>query len=115
VRVFSDYAVAYGGPSSCAEALAQGNGINFARVWRAQPFPKVMAKPELAVYSSLRRGWFFGSERFREKLLKMLAKRPGRIEKANGYHGAQLHDYAERRAHGLIRAALEQFGTDLAS
>jgi hypothetical protein len=45
----------------------------------------------------------------------MLAKRPRRIEKANGYHGAQLNDYAESRARGLIRAALEHFGTDLAT
>jgi putative transposase len=76
-------------------------------------FPAGDGKPELAVYSSLRRGWFFGSERFRDKLLKMLAKRPGRIEKANGYHGPQLNDYAERRARRLIRAALEHFGIDL--
>jgi hypothetical protein len=67
------------------------------------------------VYSSLRRGWFFGSETFREKLLGMLAKRSGEIEKANGYHGPQLNDYTERRARGLIRAALERFGTDLAT
>ena len=72
-------------------------------------------KPELAVYSSLRRGWFFGSEEFREKLLGMLAKRSARIEKANGYHGPQLNDYAEKRARELIRAALEHFGTDLAT
>jgi REP-associated tyrosine transposase len=70
-------------------------------------------KPQLAVYSSLHRGWFFGSESFREKLLKMLAKRPTRIEKANGYHGPQLNDYAEKRAGDLIGAALEHFGIDL--
>jgi putative transposase len=77
-------------------------------------FPEGDGKPKLAVYSSLRRGWFFGSESFREKLLKMLAKRPGRIEKANGYHGPQLNDYAEGRARAILRAALEHFGTDLA-
>ena len=72
-------------------------------------------KPQLAVYSSLHRGWFFGSESFREKLLKMLAKRPTRIEKANGYHGPQLNDYAEKRAGDLIGAALEHFGIDLST
>jgi hypothetical protein len=54
-------------------------------------------------------------QRFREELLKMLAKRPTRIEKANGYHGPQLSDYAEKRARALIRGALEHFGTDLAT
>ena len=78
-------------------------------------FAESDGKPELAVYSSLRRGWFFGSEKFREKLLRMLAKRPARIEKANGYYGPQLNDYSEKRARGLIRAALEHFRTDLAT
>jgi hypothetical protein len=41
--------------------------------------------------------------------------RPGEIEKANGCHGPQLDDYAERRALGFIRAALEHFGIDLAA
>jgi hypothetical protein len=76
-------------------------------------FPEGDGKPQLAVYSSLRRGWFFGSEHFREQLLKMLARRPVRIEKANGYHGPQLSDYAEKRARALIREALEHFGIDL--
>ncbi len=78
-------------------------------------FPEDDGKPKFAVHSSLRRGWFFGSERFREQLLRMLAKRPARIEKANGDHGAQFNDYAERRALALIRAALEHFGIDLAT
>ena len=43
----------------------------------------------------------------------MLARRPARIEKANGYHGPQLSDNAEKRARALIRAALEHFGVDL--
>jgi hypothetical protein len=72
-------------------------------------------KPHLALYSSLRRGWFFGSEDFREKLLKMLSQRPARIEKANGYHGTQLNHYAEKQARTLIRAALEHFGIDQAT
>ena len=78
-------------------------------------FPEGNGQPQLAVYSSLRRGWLFGSEHFREKLLRMLAKRPTQIEKANGYHGPQLSDYAEKRARALIRAGLEHFGIDLAT
>ena len=74
-------------------------------------FPEGDGQPQLAVYSSLRRGWLFGSEHFREKLLRRLAKRPTRMEKANGYHGPQLNDYAEKRARALIRAALEHFGS----
>ena len=63
-------------------------------------FPEGNGQPQLAVYSSLCRGWLFGSEHFREKLLRMLAKRPTRIEKANGYHGPQLNDFAEKARSG---------------
>ena len=36
----------------------------------------------------------------------VLAKRPTRIEKANGYHGPQLNDYAEKRARGAHSSRL---------
>ena len=75
-------------------------------------FAEGEGKPELAVHSALRRGWFFGSQKFREKLLKLLKKRDARIQKAHGYHGPQLHDYGEERARALIRAGLEHFAMD---
>ncbi len=72
-------------------------------------FPEGDAKAQLAAYFSLRRGWFFGSGHFREQLLKLLARWPVRIEKANGYHGPQAQRLAEKRARALIRAVLERF------
>ena len=47
---------------------------------------------ELAVHSALRRGWFFGSQEFREMLLKLAAKTlAGRAKrKADGYQGAEF-------------------------
>ncbi len=64
-------------------------------------------RPELAVYSSLRRGWLFGSQEFREKLLSLLEKGGRKIKKANGYHGEQLNDHGARRAARLIEAGLK--------
>ena len=101
------------GDEGSFSACWSGGWTGAIPVWRVPPFPEGDGKPQLAVYSSLRRGWFFGSEHFREQLLKMLARRPVRIEKANGYHGPQLSDYAEKRARALIREALEHFGIDL--
>ncbi len=66
-------------------------------------------RPELAVYSSLRRGWLFGSQEFREKLLSLLEKGGRKIKKANGYHGEQLNDHGARRAARLIEAGLKVF------
>ena len=35
-------------------------------------FSEGEGKPKLSVYSSLQRGWFFGSQEFKEELLKRL-------------------------------------------
>lgn len=69
-------------------------------------------KPELSVASSLRRGWVFGSQSFREKMLKVLAPEGKTIKKANGYYGAQLRDHGERRARALLDAGLQVFGME---
>ena len=44
-------------------------------------FAESDGKPELAVYSNLRRGWFFGSEKFREKLLRMVPSGPRELRR----------------------------------
>lgn len=78
-------------------------------------FPAGEGKPDLAVYSALRRGWLFGSQKFREEMLGLVEKRKKRIQKANGYHGPQLHDHGEKRARRLISAGLAHFEVDLAT
>ena len=70
-------------------------------------------KPELAVHSAMRRGWFFGSQKFREKLLKLasgkLRERAGK--KSDGYNGEDVRDHGEQRARELLQAGLEYFQT----
>jgi len=72
-------------------------------------FREGAGQPELAVFATLRRGWVLGSQEFRESMLKLLEKAGKKMEKANGYHGPQLHDHGERRARGLIEAGLKVF------
>ena len=69
-------------------------------------------KLELAVRSTLRRGWFFGSQQFRETLLKLAAKTLAERAKreADGYQGVELSDHGERRAEQILQAGLEHFG-----
>jgi putative transposase len=54
--------------------------------------------------SALRRGWYFGSEGFKESLLRLM-ERPGISAKSkeNGYHGEQLRDRGEEYARFLIK------------
>lgn len=68
--------------------------------------------PQLAIHSTLRRGWLFGSQEFREKLL-VFARNNFETRsqgKANGYHGEGARDYGENRASELLSAGLRHFG-----
>lgn len=73
-------------------------------------------KPDLAVHSALRRGWFFGSQRFRERLLKLASgkfrERAGK--KSDGYHGEDVRDHNERTARKVLQGGLKYFRTTIA-
>ena len=55
-----DSCVDWKNPSKAGASLSGGDG-----------------RPELAVHSTLRRGWVFGSQKFREKLIKMASGKLG--------------------------------------
>jgi len=76
-------------------------------------FPEAGGRTRLSVHSSLRRGWLFGSQEFREGLVKLMKRREIQIEKANGYHGPQLTDHSEERAVRLLAAGLEYYKVDI--
>lgn len=63
----------------------------------------------------LRRGWCFGAEAFRERMLKLAG---GRIanrgkRRADGYRGGEVRDHGLGRAARLLEAGLEEFGLSL--
>ena len=69
-------------------------------------------RPELSVHAALRRGWFFGSQAFREKLmakLKVKLEEGGR-RSANGYHGPEIKDHGHEVAERLATAGCGYFG-----
>ena len=67
---------------------------------------------KLAVYSSLKRGWFFGSQVFKERLLGMMEKRlPGRV-KRSGIQSVAAKDHGEWMAERIVKAGLKVMETD---
>jgi len=60
--------------------------------------------------STLRRGWYFGAEEFRERLLRRLAEAKGNGGRAHagrsGYTGEQARDHGEAEARRLIERGL---------
>lgn len=72
-----------------------------------QSFPEQEGGPPLKVAAAVRRGWMFGSDAFREMLLKALAGK--RIRRANGGDGRQLRDHGERQACRILEAGLRHF------
>lgn len=61
--------------------------------------------------STLRKGWYWGGESFRESLLERLDKlKAGTLPVSKNYRGsAQAKDHAERDAEELIRGAVLYF------
>ncbi len=70
---------------------------------------------EASVSSTLRRGWYLGSDDFRTELLQRFSKQvEGRkIKAADGYNGPEWKDHGETRAAQLLAAGLEHFGLSL--
>ncbi|MCC6354671.1 MAG: transposase [Verrucomicrobiae bacterium] len=66
----------------------------------------------LGLGAALRRGWCFGAEAFRERMLKLVGGRIARrrARRADGYRGGEVRDHGLGRARRLVEAGLEAFG-----
>jgi putative transposase len=76
--------------------------------------PEMPDGEERTLQSTLRRGWYFGTEEFREMLLKRLETVKGQDGKAHrrraGYTGAQARDHGEAEAKRLVKRGLSLAG-----
>lgn len=75
-------------------------------------FSSEKRRPELSVHAALRRGWFFGSQSFKENLLAKLKIKlaEGGKRHANGYHGPEIKDHGQALAEKLADAGCAYFG-----
>jgi hypothetical protein len=75
-------------------------------------FSSEQRRPELSVHAALRRGWFFGSQAFRENLMAKLKIKleDGGRRSANGYHGPEIKDHGHAVAESLATAGCGCFG-----
>jgi putative transposase len=71
-------------------------------------------EPEVALRTALRRGWFFGGQAFREKLLGLVGGRlaQGALRRSDGYSGEEVQEHGEQRAERLLAAGLQVLGLD---
>lgn len=61
--------------------------------------------------SSLERGWYYGTEAFKEQVLEKAREAIGQRSKAKqNYHGAEVHDHGEREARRIIAQRLLEAG-----
>ena len=66
--------------------------------------------PGLSLQATLRRGWYFGSQDFKERMLALIERTGGFEKKGNGYHGEQMQDHVEARARRILEAGCEVLG-----
>lgn len=79
--------------------------------WRERENAGVWEDEGQSLQSTLRRGWYFGQEAFRERLVKMLEKSPEKLSKgkSQGYGGKQTRDHGVAEAERLIGLACKVF------
>ncbi len=80
--------------------------------WNASKHAGVTVVQGQSLQSTLRRGWYFGTEAFREKLLKKLGKDPEGMSsrRQKGYGGAQTRDHGIAEAERVVRCAESEIG-----
>ena len=66
---------------------------------------RLRALPEPTEFAQIRRGWCFGTVRFKRKLLLRVSARAGRH-----HYGAEIQEAAEARAEALVNDALKALG-----
>ena len=86
-------------------------GVGMFGAWKKKP-AKGSSGPEMpeqqSLQSTLRRGWFWGSEQFREFLLKKADAKA--IRRNRNYQSTQMgRDHAQSEAEALVRQGLERF------
>ncbi len=74
--------------------------------------------PDMSLQTTIRRGWYFGSEAFKEKMLAWLDEHASKLKAGNepvkdGYHGSQIRDHGIHRAEEILRMGCEQLGTKM--
>ena len=83
--------------------------IDWKKRWKAGD----AAREGQTLNSTLRRGWYFGSERFRERLVAKLEKlKPGSPSenRRKGYSAAQVRDHGKKEAERVIAVTAQVFG-----
>ena len=79
---------------------------------------KGFSKDGVGLNTSLERGWCFGSDVFREKMLELLGSKlrakEGGYRAENGFSGQQIRDHGEADARKLIDEALKTIGLEKA-
>ena len=80
--------------------------------WRKRECAGIWQEEGESLQSTVRRGWYFGAEEFREKLVKRLSKMPAKQWKksrSQGYEGAQARGHGKAEAERLIQEAEKAF------
>ncbi len=75
----------------------------------------VESLPGLTLQATLRRGWYFGSEQFKERMLGFLEDggRSAKQAKADGYAGAQRRDHGLAHARNILVGGCRTLGLDI--
>jgi REP element-mobilizing transposase RayT len=71
--------------------------------------------PGSSLGNTINRGWFLGSEKFRDMLMELAETKLAlcKSRRADGYHGSEITDHSERQAEALLKSGLDHFRIDI--
>jgi putative transposase len=67
-----------------------------------------------SLQSTVRRGWYFGSETFRDRMLDLAERALSRKKRNDNYRASEIRAHGGREAERIIAIALEEFGLERA-
>ncbi|MDG2125841.1 MAG: transposase, partial [Verrucomicrobiales bacterium] len=78
--------------------------------WRAKAEKAGLTEIEdQSLQSTLRRGWYFGTQAFRDKLLKLADATIARRRTDPNHFGPDVREHGERQARAIIKRGLQEF------
>jgi putative transposase len=92
------------------ELAQDGRGRRAYLAWLEVRAANEGGKIDDAAVAAIRRGWYLGSESFKDRLLKLFDPESGKAPSGRSRTGREIRDHGEKEAERLVRAGIRALG-----
>jgi hypothetical protein len=98
------------GFSNRVNLARDGRGRRAYVRWLEARAANYQGKIDEAAMKAIRRGWYLGKEKFRDRLLKLLDPFAEKAPGGRSHSGPEFRDHGEKQAARIVRAGLKELG-----